>query len=223
MKNILKALAAFGVAATMIHSASAATGPVLSIGGSSTSVNYVTGDTVTFTLNISGLKYGYTSDDPKSPSLGAFDLVLDYDPTVLSLVSDSFGSSVTTGSGMWVDPSNSNNSDLQIDLSSAGQVNLNDISGDTAAQLDASQAAAFSLGTVTFEAIGAGSTQLTWDSSTSLSDETGVGTLAFTTSSNQPTISAVPEPSTYGIALCGLGLLLVIMSKRGGLFARRSA
>ena len=200
MKNIMKFAVLAIVAMGLAHSASAAAvGPVLSVSGSATLVNIT--DTVTLTLNISGLKVGDNVDLTGSPSVSAFDLVLNYDPTVLTLQSSTFGSK------LWLsNTSDPTYADVQIDLSTPGRVELFDLSSDSAATLRSLQPASFSLGTVTFAAAGIGSTKLTWDAATSLSDETGAASVAFTsTDSATITSNVVPEPGTCG--LVGLGLL----------------
>jgi len=227
MKNIIK-MAAIGITALGIAGSAFALGPVLTISpstiGTLTSVN----STVTLTLSVSGLN---GNPDNTGPALGGFELVLDYDPTVLTLVSDSFGSAVTTGTGLWVDPVSANNADTQIDLSSGsptessanvivspgsipGIVDLQDYSGDTASQLLAGQAKSFELASLTFQAVGTGSSQVAWDlSNTSLSDQSGAGSVAFTTAQSGVTVnSTVPEPGTC--AMFSVGALLVLASGR---------
>ena len=215
MKNIIK-IAAIGITALGIANSAWALGPTLSISPTTTgTLNVSNNDTVTLTLNISGLQ---GNPDGTGPAVSVFELVLDYNPAVLSLVSDSFGSAVNSTNGMWVDPGNANNADTQVDLSSPGQIDLLDISGDSSAALLAGQASAFELGTVTFQAIGAGSTQVAWDASTSLSDQTGAGDVAFTNAQSGVTVNTVvPEPSTY--AMFGLGIVLVVLA-RGRRFLR---
>jgi len=220
MKNILK-LTLLGVAMLGISSAAfAGTGPLLSIGGVHQTIS---GDTVTLTLNISGLQQGGFTDGQAFPLLGGFNLSLDYNPAVLSLTSDSFGCSVNATTGLSPD-----GSDLQTDSSSSGVVSLNDIGLDTAS----TQATSFELATLTFQAVGTGSSPLAWDftpgTGTNLTDPNG-NDVAFTTTNNATisyngsNLTVVPEPGTYAAALSGLGMLVLVLSKRSRVSGLRRA
>jgi hypothetical protein len=108
------------------------------------------GDPVTVRLAISGLGAG------SAPSVSTFDLDAGFDPSVLAFAGAGFG-----------DPSLGDQLDV-LELGSqflatpgSGTVNLFEISLDSAANLNALQASAFVLATLTFEAVGPGESPLT--------------------------------------------------------------
>ena len=139
---------------------------------------------VTVDINISGLAAG------AAPSLGAFDIDLNFDPTILSF------SSATFGAGL--DPVGIGTFNGATDFG-GGLLNLFEVSLTPTVFLDLFQSDAFTLAQVTFEAIGAGLSDLGL-SVLALSDGDGNSIGAETVGA---TVS-VPEPST--LALLGLGL-----------------
>lgn len=97
--------------------------------------------------------------------------------------------------------------DFQIsDLSTPGQIYLTETSYDSAAALEAAQTSSFTLATFTLEGLSAGTTSVTFDSTLapSLSDE-NANTLDLI-SATGGSLTVVPEPSSYAMAVLAMGL-----------------
>jgi hypothetical protein len=145
-------------------------------------------------ISIDGLGTG------SAPSVGAFDITVGYNPSILSFVSASFG-----------DPSLGD----QLDLShlgtyvtvtpGAGSVNLFELSFDSAADLNSFQASTFRLVTLKFMGSGVGVSPISLNLN-SLADADGVG-LATNLASGSISVTAVPEPSEALMLLAGLAIL----------------
>jgi hypothetical protein len=164
---------------------------------SSQSVNL--GDQAVVSLDISGLGSGV------APSVGAFDIDLSFDSSILALSSVVFGDPIlgdqldlfALGSILGATPG-------------AGTVNLFEISLDFADDLNLLQADAFTMATLTFNTLAAGSSTLGLTLN-ALSDADGLpleATLAgATVDVAVPPPTPVPEPSawpTYVLLLVGL-------------------
>jgi hypothetical protein len=179
------ALALVSVLATPAWSASLDLVPTTSV--------VTEGDTLTVNLVISGLTDG--------EQLSTFDLVVNFDSTVLSfssyLLSDLLGSLTSYES---YDASSGLIADGQLNLALVSL--LSDLS---------TQSTTFTLATLTFSALAAGQSALTL-SDVTLGDAVGA-TLTADLGSTLVNVSAVPEPGTSAMLLAGLGLL--------GLMARR--
>ena len=134
-----------------------------------------------------------------APSVGAFDLDLAYDDSILSLTSVTFG-----------DPGLGNQLDL-VALGSlngstpgSGTVNLFEVSLDSVTDLHALQADSFALATLTFQTLAPGTSSLDL-TGVGLSDALGALLPATLVSGN---VNVIPEPSTallIGLGLLGLG------------------
>ncbi len=166
----------------------------------------VEGDTVEVRLAVSGL------GDHSAPSLGTFDVDVGFDPTVLGFVSATFG-----------DPSLGDQLDL-FGLGSitaitpgAGTVNLVEVSLDTSDDLNTLQAGAFVLATLTFEAVGQGSSTLA-PSPKAVGDPDGQPLAAEVVSGAvqvTPGGVPVPGPSAALLLVCGSIVLGVRCWRRG--------
>lgn len=208
MKNIVKLIVGCAAAAGMVLPASAA----ISLSLSPASPTVGLGGTATYTLAISGLGL---SPQYLGPALGAFNIVLDYNSAIASPVSASFGSLLNVDAG-----GDFQYSDLGV--TTPGQIVLGDISFGSASALEAAQAAGkatgkgfptFTLATFTLRGLAYGTSALTFDSSSSLSDENG-----FTLDLSNPTtglfngnggsITVVPETTT---TLAGLGAVALVL------------
>jgi hypothetical protein len=186
MKNRLNTLM---IAGTLLASLSA---HAVSLGLSPSSSSVDLGDLVQVELRISGLGAG------TAPSLGAYDFTLAFNPAVLGLGTFTFG-----------DPVLGNQLDLAgfgtvsgFDGGTPGQVSVFEISLDLAGDLDALQAAAFGLGTISFNAVGNGVSALQFTSAV-WSDAAGNPLAAQLGSSS----IRVPEPVSGMIIVAGAVLL----------------
>ncbi len=156
------------------------------IGFDSPTNNVTLGSSVDVDLVISGL------GDFAPPSLGAFDLDITYDSAIVDLAGVAFGTQLDLlGFGSIRGVSEVN-----------GTVSLFEISLDFPFDLDTLQPGAFTLATLTFDAIAAGTSSLV-TSNEILSDSLG-SPLFADTGTGSITVRGVPEPAT--LALLSLGL-----------------
>ncbi len=153
------------------------------------------GSGVNVNLVISGLGVA------TAPSLGAFDLDVNYDSSLLTLSAVTFGDQLDLlGLGS-----------ITGETSSMGLVNLFEISLDSTSILDSLQADSFSLATLSFNTLGVGSSLLDY-SNVILSDAAGTPLEAGLTDGNINVLrppGAVPEPAMLwlmGLGLAGMGL-----------------
>jgi hypothetical protein len=179
--------------------------PTLSVG----SATIGTGGAATVDLTISGLNPGQ--------ALGGFDVTVNFDPSLLGLVSETFGDPVL-GSDQ-LDPEGFGV--FSNVITGSGSVELQDLSLDDASALTTLQPSSFTLGTVTFNGVSAGTSALTV-SSVDLSDALGNAMGAITeagsvTVTGSGGTSAAPEidPASTASALTLLmGLLAVLRGRR---------
>ena len=151
-------------------------------------------------LNISGLGLG------SAPSLGAWDVDIGFDTSILSFTGASFGN--------------------QLDLFGLGSINgafdlggvldIFEISLDLPADLDLLQADAFTLATLSFDALSVGMSALTL-SIDELADSLGdplvpSQVLGAIVTVRQPVIP-VPEPGTLALFVVGLAGLTVLQRR----------
>ena len=182
MQNIVKLLVGCVVAAGVILPASAAI--TLSLSPVSQTVGL--GGSATYNVNVSGLK---GSADYNGPALGGFNVQVDYNPSVASVQSTSFGNMLNLSGGDY----------QSADLSAPGQIYLSEISFDSAASLELAQTGNFTLGTITLQGVAFGTSSLVFDTAgTSLSDENGNTLDLISTTSGS--MAVVPEPAVYGLA-----------------------
>ena len=176
------------VACMMLTAAGAG---AVTIGLSPVSQTVLPGDSVEVALTISGLGNGV------APSLGAFDLDVEFDPAVLGFSMAVFG-----------DPILGDQLDLfglgsftGVDASIPATVNLFEVSLDLPADLDLLQAPSFTLATLTFQALAAGVSPLSLRN-VILGDALGDPLDASVTGAS---VNVVPEPGT--LLLLGSGLM----------------
>lgn len=151
------------------------------------------GNSVSIDINISGL------GDGSADSLGAFDLDLLYDSSLLDFNSVVFGDQLDPfGLG----------SVTSVDSSVSGIVNIFELSLDSASDLDAFQTGSFTLATVTFDSLLTGTAELSLGD-TLLSDAYGSVLLPRQTGNASVSIS-VPEPQTLLLLLP----MLLLISRR---------
>lgn len=189
MKN--KLFAAIGTAFALWTAPPAS---AITIGFTPYSQSISVGSTATVDLFISGLGAG------TAPSLGTFDLNIDFDPLVLSFTGASFGSQLDLfGLG-----------NLRDVTPGVGSVNIFELSYDSPFDLDTLQADTFVLATLTFNALGSGVSPLLI-SANALGDSNGDSLAADLVATN---ISAVPEPETQLLMVIGIGMIALAMKRR---------
>jgi len=138
-----------------------------------------------------------------APSIGAYDVDLSYDSSLLSF------NNLTLGTGLDV---RGLGSLPGSDASVPGKVNVFEVSFDTIPDLNQLQPDTFTLFTLTFNAAAAGTSalQLTLNA---LSDAAG-SALAASLQSGSVTVSPVPLPPTVWLLLSGLAGLVVTRTRR---------
>ena len=180
---------------------SAGTAEAITLGFDPASQQVSVGSSVSVRVAVSDLGNG------AAPSLGTFDLDVLYDPAVLGFTGVVFGDPVLgdqldlAGGGSLVD----------FDASAAGALNLFELSVDLPADLDDLQAGAFTLATLTFEALAPGTSSLDF-SALVLGDSLGDPLDADALSAGS--ITVVPEPAPSSLTL--LGILLLALARRIG-------
>ena len=152
------------------------------------------GDIVDVSIVVSGL-------DNRPPSLGAWDLTIAFDPSILSISDWSFG--VKLGDPAVGDA-------IAGGSAGHGTLELAVVSLLTNAQLDALQTPSFTLATVQFTGVGPGVSPLTF-SSVRLDDGDG-NKFAHSESPGEITV-VVPEP-VYGPLTAGLAIALALCAGR---------
>jgi hypothetical protein len=148
------------------------------------------GDPAAVELRISGL------GSSVAPSLGVFDLFVSFDPAILSFGGVSFG-----------DPTLGDQLDLfdlgsltVVDAGLSGAVRLFELSLDSAADLDALQADAFTLATLSFDTLQVGTSALLL-SIAALGDAHGA---PLSAALETGLVTVVPEPQATLLFLVGL-------------------
>ena len=165
------------------------------------SQDVLVGDTVDVEIAISGL------GNLGVPSLGAFDIVLAFDPTVLTYQSAVFGDPLL---GDELDVWDFGMNPMGV-TSGAGTVNPWEVSLDFPIDLDTLQAGDFTLVTLSFAAAGPGTSTLTlW--ANALGDAAGAPLAADLGGGSVSVQSAVPEPTAT--LLFGIGSLVVALAVR---------
>jgi hypothetical protein len=144
-------------------------------------------------LFISGL--GPANNTLGPPSLGTFDIDVQFDPTVLQYSSFTFGNQLDlAGLGR-----------IEIVPPNLGIVNVFELSLDSSADLDTFQLSAFALGTLTFDTIALGTSPVNL-SVNALSDANGDSLAANITNGR----IAVPEPISVVLLATALMAILVL-------------
>ncbi len=185
-------LSAFFMGAFLVCASAQA--QLLTFAPSSQSLN--SGDAFSVDLRISGL------GDGTSLSVGVFDIDVFFDALLLSFDDATYGAGLDVlGLGS-----------LQITTPGGGAVNLFELSFDTAAELNALQPAAFTLATLHFTALTAGTSAL--DLAVNAMGDADGADLPVSVQNGSviiaPPSTIVPEPQSLALLLAGLTLLGVV-------------
>lgn len=141
--------------------------------------------------------------DGGAPSLGAFDIDVSFDPAVLSFTQITFGTGLDVlGLG----------GNLQQGTEGSGIVNAFELSLDSIDDLNTLQPGAFALFTLTFQALSAGTSNLSLTLN-SLADADGIE-IAATTVGSSIEVAPVPLPAAGWMLLSGLLSLAGITARR---------
>jgi hypothetical protein len=176
------------------------------------SQDVISGDTVTVDLVISELGVVGTA-----PSLGAFDISVFFDASILALDTtdadfDWVIDSVVLDPDSQLDVMGLGMNSMFADLTGAGMLNFYDISFDLPYDLVDLQFDSFTLATITFDTIGPG-TSLLELTNVVLSDEWG-DPLQPDLSNGSITVNPIPEPTAMLLFCTGLAGLAVLRRKK---------
>jgi hypothetical protein len=155
------------------------------------------GSSVNVKISISGL--GQAS----SPSLGAYDLDLGFDAGYLAFSGAVWGDALL---GNQLDLFNVGGNPSGAELVAPGIINLYELSFDSVADLNSLQADGFTLATVSFDVLKAGSSQLTL-SANAFADAEGNDLAVITLSAPVTTVPLPPAMLLMLSGLLGLGLV----------------
>jgi hypothetical protein len=150
-----------------------------------------------------------------APSLGTFDLNLDFDPTILSFNSTVFGDPIL---GDQLDPTGLGNT-INFSSPGSGTVELFDLSLDTASQLNGLQPAAFILGSLAFDTIGAGTSPLNVTIN-AMGDADG-NSLSAGIQDGSLGVNSAPEPRP--VLLVAVAVIVIVISTRRSYYHRHSS
>ena len=184
---------------------------ILSADPSSSSVNV--GGTVTVQVEIQGLQ----SDSPNGPSLGGYDFLFGYNPAILGDPVISFGDPIL-GDQLALEVPSITCIGTACGAASNFPLDIGEVSLDSPSVLNADQASAFTLATITFTALGTGTTPLDLGG-VLLADENGKALTLDALEDSSVTVNSVataatPEPSTGVLLPLAVGLAGLLLRRR---------
>ena len=196
----MKYLSTFGLAALLV---ACPPSHAIMVSISPTSQSATAGSQVHANLVVSGL------GDRATPSLGTFDVNVGFDPAILSFISADFGNQLDIlGLGS-----------IQTVTRGIGVFVLFELSLDQPSDLDTLQKGSFTLASLNFNALAAGTSALRI-SIIALGDSMGNPLVADSVNGNV-NVTAVPEPSSY--LLMGVGFLGLVLIRRQSTWPRADA
>ena len=139
-------------------------------------------------------------NDASAPSLSTYDLDIEFDSAHLAFAAAAFGDPLLDSQ---LDLFNSGENATAADITSPDVLNLFELSLDTPEDLNQFQADSFTLATLSFDIVTAGTSQLTITIN-ALGDAEGNDLAASTVPA---TIAAVPLPSALWLMLGGLAMV----------------
>ena len=203
--TVKKLIYLLAVSVALVGSGRPALGNAINLGFNPSTQATTQGSTANIALQISGL------GPFMAPSLGVYDLVVGFDPTILAFSGAAFGDPIL-GDQLDVDGFGV----ISTVTPGFGNVELFELSLDLPSDLDNLQAPSFTIATLTFQGIGVGTSTLDI-TILALGDSYG-SSLSASVSSAAITVnqSAVPEPATLVLLCWGV----VSLSIRGRRFCK---
>jgi len=179
----------------------------ITLGFDPVSQNVYLGDSVSVDLVISEL------GDGMADSLSTFDLIIDFDETILSFSSVTFGDPILGDQLDLLDEDS-----FYSDTAGVDTVNIYELSFDSPSDLNSSQASSFTLATLTFDANEIGTSPLGYSAPSIpfivLGDATGAELSSKTTFSTGSITVIAPIPEPASIILFSTGMLLLTGLRR---------
>jgi len=172
-----------------------ATGTLTTVGGS-----------LTYNINVSQLQ-----NNPDAPqALSNYDLFIDYNAADLSVTSATINSTPMNVGNAGDSPYTGSAGAGQFELS---DISLDDNSTESHNGLGdfSSQATSFTIGTITFTGLAAGTSAITIDPTSNLGDQNS-NNIAYDPTGS--TASVVPEPSSLGLLLLGATVFACTVFRR---------
>lgn len=203
MKQLKKLSLICGALLCLACSAKAAI-PTLTLSASTQSIVWDGSNDQTITLTVS-LSSPTAGDGIVLTNLNAYDIQLDYNAAVLSFSSAVYNTQLDGGTGSMIygEYGDSVSGQAFTTTQLGSPVNL---------------VGSFKLATFTFEVVGAGSANLSFDSTwTEISDSTGQDSLYAKPgdiNTVTPTVVATPEPSTYALGLMAVAVIALVQYRR---------